>query len=91
MRRWIFPLSGYGDDRCGGGSRKSGGAAAATSTTYAARAFRRTDRVAAGAGTARVCVNAGVILVALAEGIHAAHRAAAWSPGVRDDVGRRAH
>lgn len=90
MRRWIVLLFDY-EDRCGGGGRNSGSAAAATSTTYAARAIRGTDRVAAGAGTTNVRVSAGVILVALAEGIHAAHRAAAWSPGVREGVGRRAH
>jgi len=76
----------------GGGGGGSGGVTSTTSTASAARAVRRTERVAAGAAGARdiclirACGNLGLGLVALAEGTHAAHRAAALAAGVREDV-----
>jgi hypothetical protein len=87
MTSRIFLLFSSG----GGGS---GGVTSTISTAGATRAFRRTERVAAGAAGAgdicfiRACgdLGLGVILVALAEGSHAARRAAALAAGVREDV-----
>ena len=91
MRKRFLLLFGRGG-ACGGGGggRSIGGAATAATTAHAAGAFRRADRVAAGAGAPDVRVRAGVVLVALAQRVHAAHRAAAGAPCVREDVGGRA-
>jgi len=89
-RRRFFLLFRRGSGRVGGGRRGSGGVTSATSTAGAARAFRRTERVAAGAGARDICgirgAGLGVVLVVLAEGIHAAHRGAgALAAGVLRD------
>ena len=90
MRRRFFLLFGNGGG-CGCGCGGSGGGVTgATPTASATRAFRRAERVAAGAGARDICdvrAGSGVVLVVLAEGVHAAHRGAgALAAGVRVDV-----
>jgi len=94
MRRRFFLLfSNGGGCGCGSGSGaggSGGGVTGAPSTASATRAFRRAERVAAGAGARDICdvrAGSGIVLVVLAEGVHAAHRGAgALAAGVRVDV-----